>query len=295
MAVSRLRTLAEARRAVLVPGVYSALTARQAELTGFEAIYVTGAGVANSLLAAPDLGLTSFKEVLDQVQYIVDAVEVPVIVDADTGFGNAVSAGRVVRLLERAGAAAAQLEDQEFPKRCGHFDGKRVVSTEEMVGKIKAAVDARTSDNFLIVGRTDSRAELGLEEAIERAERFVEAGADIIMVEAPLSLEEYAEVARRVRVPCLANLVEGGKGVAPTQSQLKEMGYGIALHANIVLRAAMRAVTDILDHLKEHGGPAGAQDKFATWQERQALVRLDEHQELEKRYAAPAADGVAGG
>ena len=175
-----------ARRAALVPGVYSALTARQAELAGFEAIYVTGAGVANSLLAAPDLGLTSFKEVLDQVQYIVDAVEVPVIVDADTGFGNAVSAGRVVRLLERAGAAAAQLEDQEFPKRCGHFDGKRVVSTEEMVGKIKAAVDARTSDNFLIVGRTDARAELGLDEAIERAERFVEAGADIIMVEAPL-------------------------------------------------------------------------------------------------------------
>jgi len=295
MANSRLRTLAEARRAVLVPGVYSALTARQAELAGFEAIYVTGAGVANSLLAAPDLGLTSFKEVLDQVQYIVDAVEVPVIVDADTGFGNAVSAGRVVRLLERAGAAAAQLEDQEFPKRCGHFDGKRVVSTEEMVGKIKAAVDARTSDNFLIVGRTDSRAELGLEEAIERAERFVEAGADIIMVEAPLSLEEYAEVARRVRVPCLANLVEGGKGVAPTQSQLKEMGYGIALHANVVLRAAMRATTDILAYLREHGSPRGAEDRFATWQERQALVRLDEHQELEKRYAAPAADGDAGG
>ena len=287
MADSRLRTLAGERRGVLVPGVYSALTARQAELAGFEAIYVTGAGVANSLLAAPDLGLTSFKEVLDQVQYITDAVQVPVIVDADTGFGNALSVSRVVRALERAGAAAAQLEDQEFPKRCGHFDGKRVVSTEEMVGKIKAAVDARASDQFLIVGRTDARAELGLEEALERADRFVEAGADIIMVEAPLTLEEYAEVARRVRVPCLANLVEGGKGVAPSQSQLQEMGYGIALHANIVLRAAMRATTDILEYLREHGGPAGAEDRFATWQERQALVRLDEHQALERRYATP--------
>ena len=295
MADSRLRTLAEARRAALVPGVYSALTARQAELAGFEAIYVTGAGVANSLLAAPDLGLTSFKEVLDQVQYIVDAVEVPVIVDADTGFGNAVSAGRVVRLLERAGAAAAQLEDQEFPKRCGHFDGKRVVSTEEMVGKIKAAVDARTSDHFLIVGRTDARAELGLEEALERADRFVEAGADVIMVEAPLSLDEYAEVARRVRVPCLANLVEGGKGVAPSQAQLREMGYGIALHANVVLRAAMRATTDILAYLRDHGTPAGAEDRYATWQERQALVRLDEHQALERRYAAPSPDGEGRG
>ncbi len=288
MADGRLKQLAGERKAALVPGVYSALTARQAELAGFEAIYLTGAGVANSLLAAPDLGLTSFKEVLDQVQYITDAVEVPVIVDADTGFGNAVSAGRVVRLLERAGAAAAQLEDQEFPKRCGHFDGKRLVSTEEMVGKIKAAVDARTSNQFLIVGRTDARAELGLEEAVERAERYVEAGADIIMVEAPLSLEEYAEVARRVRVPCLANLVEGGKGVAPTQAELQAMGYGIALHANIALRAAMRATGEILAWLRDHGTAAGAEDRFASWQERQALVRLDEYEALEQRYAAVA-------
>jgi 2-methylisocitrate lyase-like PEP mutase family enzyme len=293
MADSRLRQLANARRALLVPGVYSALTARQVELAGFEAVYATGAGIANSLLAAPDLGLTSFKEVLDQVQYITDAVEIPLIVDADTGFGNALSVRRVVRALERAGAAAAQLEDQEFPKRCGHFDGKRLVSTEEMLGKIKAAVDARTSEEFLIVGRTDARAELGLEAAIERAERFVEVGADIIMVEAPLSLDEYADVARRVRVPCLANLVEGGKGVAPTQAQLQEMGYGIALHANIALRAAMRAVTDILDYLRENGMAAGAEDRFATWTERQALVRLDEHQDLERRYAAVEQAGVA--
>jgi 2-methylisocitrate lyase-like PEP mutase family enzyme len=287
MADPRLRALATARRAALVPGVYSALTARQAELAGFEAIYATGAGIANSLLAAPDLGLTSFKEVLDQVQYIAEAVEVPVIVDADTGFGNALSVRRVVRALERAGASAAQLEDQEFPKRCGHFDGKRVVQTEEMVGKIKAAVDARMSTDFLIVGRTDARAELGLAEALDRAGRFVEAGADIIMVEAPLTLEEYAEVARQVTVPCLANLVEGGKGVAPSQRQLAEMGYGIALHANIALRAAMRAVGEILGYLHEHGSPAGAEDRFASWQERQALVRLDEHQELERRYASP--------
>jgi 2-methylisocitrate lyase-like PEP mutase family enzyme len=196
----------------------------------------------------------------------------------------------VVRALERAGASAAQLEDQEFPKRCGHFDGKRVVQTEEMVGKIKAAVDARSSPDFLIVGRTDARAELGLAEALDRVGRFVEAGADIIMVEAPLTLDEYAAVARQVTVPCLANLVEGGKGVAPSQQQLASMGYGIALHANIALRAAMRAVQEILAYLHEHGSPAGAEDRFASWQERQALVRLDEHQELERRYAAPSGD-----
>jgi 2-methylisocitrate lyase-like PEP mutase family enzyme len=290
MADPRLRALAEERRALLVPGVYSALTARQAELAGFEAIYATGAGIANSLLAAPDLGLTTFKEVLDQVQYITEAVQVPVIVDADTGFGNALNVQRVIRALERAGAAAAQLEDQEFPKRCGHFDGKRVVPTDEMLGKIRAAVDARVDPNFLIVGRTDARAELGPREAIERGQRFAEAGADIIMVEAPLTLEEYAEVARQIPVPCLANLVEGGKGVAPSQGQLREMGYGIALHANIALRAAMRATQEILAYLREHGSPAGAEDRFATWQERQALVRLDEYQALEQRYAAPAGD-----
>jgi 2-methylisocitrate lyase-like PEP mutase family enzyme len=285
-----MRGIAEDRRALLVPGVYCALTARQAELAGFEAIYATGAGIANSLLAAPDLGLTTFKEVLDQVQYITEAVQVPVIVDADTGFGNALNVQRVIRALERAGAAAAQLEDQEFPKRCGHFDGKRVVPTDEMLGKIRAAVDARVDPNFLIVGRTDARAELGLREAIERGQRFAEAGADIIMVEAPLTLEEYAEVARQIPVPCLANLVEGGKGVAPSQGQLREMGYGIALHANIALRAAMRATQEILAYLREHGSPAGAEDRFATWQERQALVRLDEYQALEQRYAAPAGD-----
>jgi 2-methylisocitrate lyase-like PEP mutase family enzyme len=290
MADPRLRALAEERRALLVPGVYSALTARQAELAGFEAIYATGAGIANSLLATPDLGLTTFKEVLDQVQYITEAVQLPVIVDADTGFGNALNVQRVIRALERAGAAAAQLEDQEFPKRCGHFAGKRVVPTDEMLGKIRAAVDARVDPNFLIVGRTDARAELGLREAIERGQRFAEAGADIIMVEAPLTLEEYAEVARQIPVPCLANLVEGGKGVAPSQGQLREMGYGIALHANIALRAAMRATQEILAYLREHGSPAGAEDRFATWQERQALVRLDEYQALEQRYAAPAGD-----
>jgi 2-methylisocitrate lyase-like PEP mutase family enzyme len=286
MADSRLRRLADERRAALVPGVYSALTARQAELAGFEAVYATGAGIANSLLAAPDLGLTSFKEVLDQVQYIVDAVEVPVIVDADTGFGNALSVRRVVRALERACAAAAQLEDQEFPKRCGHFDGKQVVSADEMVGKIKAALDARISQDFLIVARTDARAELGLEEALERAERYAEAGADILFVEAPLSLDEYSEVTRRISRPCLANLVEGGKGVAPTQAELQTMGYGIALHANIALRAAMRATGEILTWLREHGTMAGAEDRFASWQERQGLVRLDEYQALERRYAA---------
>jgi 2-methylisocitrate lyase-like PEP mutase family enzyme len=291
MADSRLRKLAAERRAALVPGVYSALTARQAELAGFEAIYATGAGIANSLLAAPDLGLTSFKEVLDQVQYIVDAVDVPVIVDADTGFGNALSVSRVVRALERAGAAAAQLEDQEFPKRCGHFDGKRVVPADEMLGKIRAALDARTDDKFLIVARTDARAELGLEEALDRAERYAEAGADIIFVEAPLTLDEYAQVTRRIQKPCLANLVEGGKGVAPTQVQLREMGYGIALHANIALRAAMLATGEILAYLREHGTPAGAEDRFASWTERQRLVRLDEYQALERRYAADGDPG----
>jgi 2-methylisocitrate lyase-like PEP mutase family enzyme len=212
-------------------------------------------------------------------------VSIPVIADADTGFGNALSVRRVVRAFERAGVSAVQLEDQEFPKRCGHFEGTRVITTDEMVGKINAAVDARTDEGFLVVARTDARAELGLEAALERAERYAHAGADLIFVEAPLSLSEFGEIARRVSVPCVANVVEGGKGVAPTQAQLAKLGFAIALHANVVLRAAMRATTDILAWLSIHGTASGAEDRFATWQERQQLVRLNDYEALERRYA----------
>jgi len=284
MADSRLRKLAAERRALLVPGVYSALTARQVELAGFEAVYVTGAGVANALLAAPDLGLTSFKEVLDQVQYIVDAVEVPVIVDADTGFGNAVSAGRVVRLLERAGAAAAQLEDQEFPKRCGHFDGKQIISTEEMVGKIKAAVDARQDESLQIIARTAARAVLGFDAALERAGRYAEAGADILFVEAPESEAEIRALPGLVKRPQLVNVVVGGKTPVLGFEELKAAGFALVLYANAALQGAVLGMQLVLRQLREQGR-LDERAPLASFAERQRLVQKDFFDALDNEYS----------
>lgn len=190
--------MSRTRDPLLLPGAPNALTARILEAVGFEAVYVSGAGVSNSFLGSPDIGLLTMPEIADHVAAIRDVVDIPIVVDADTGFGNALNVQRTVRVLERAGANAIQLEDQVTPKRCGHFDGKDVIDAAEMVGKIKAAVDARVDDQLLIVARTDARAEFGLDVACDRAARYLEAGADVIFVEAPHNREELAEIPRRV-------------------------------------------------------------------------------------------------
>jgi 2-methylisocitrate lyase-like PEP mutase family enzyme len=279
----RLKQILGERRAVLVPGAFNALSARMIADLGFEAIYVTGAGLANAFLGVPDIGLLTLPELVENVAAIRDAVETPLIVDADTAFGNAVNTTRTVRVLERAGADAIQIEDQVFPKRCGHFSGKAVVPIEEILSKIKAAADTR--DNLLIVARTDARAVHGLEAAIERSIRFLEAGADAIFVEAPRTEEEMVRITSHVDAPHVANMVIGGVTPQLPQDRLRDHGFAIVLYANAALQGAMLGVESALNRLKRDGVLNEASGVTATFAARQRAVRKPYFDELEKRYA----------
>ena len=280
----RLKELMARRAAVTVPGAANALFARVIEELGFEAVYVTGAGIANMLLGAPDVGLTTMTEVRDTVAAIADAVSVPVIVDADTGYGNAVNVVRTVRALERAGAAGIQIEDQVFPKKCGHFAGKEVIAAEEMVQKIKAAVDTRHDQSLQIIARTDAYAVEGLERALERAQAYVAAGADATFVEAPTTLEELGRIPKSLKVPQLANIVFGGKTPDPGREKLAELGFSIVLYANAALQAALKASYDVLSVLKREGSLQSVADRLASFEERQRTVAKDEWDAREARY-----------
>jgi 2-methylisocitrate lyase-like PEP mutase family enzyme len=275
------------RGPLLLPGAPDALTARLIEQMGFDAVYVTGAGVTNRHLAMPDLALITLSEVADHVEAIRGAVEIPIVVDADTGFGGPLNVRRTVQVLERRGANAIQLEDQVFPKRCGHFAGTEVIPADEMVAKLHAALDARRDDSLLIIARTDARQASGLEAALERAERYREAGADVIFVEAPQSREELAEVGRRLRGPLLVNVVEGGATPQLPAAELGELGFSIVLYANAALRGALWGARGVLDELKRTGSTAGALEKMLGWEERQRLVGKPFYDELSDRYATP--------
>ncbi len=281
----RLRAAVEERRALLVPGAANALTARVIEDAGFDALYVTGAGVANTLLGVPDIGLVTLTEIVQTVEAIGEISSLPMVVDIDTGFGNAINTRRTVRLLERAGACGLQIEDQVFPKKCGHFDGKGVIPVGEMVSKVKAAVDARDDANLLIMARTDARAIEGLDAAIERAQRYVEAGADLTFVEAPVSVEEMRAITERLAVPQIANMVVGGRTPLLPQSELAEIGFALVLYANTPLQAAMRAMSEVLGALRRDGGLDAVRDRLADFGERQRLVDKASYDALEKRYA----------
>ncbi|MGC1351024.1 MAG: oxaloacetate decarboxylase [Xanthobacteraceae bacterium] len=280
----RLKELLARRAAVTVPGAANALFARVIEELGFEAVYVTGAGIANMLLGAPDVGLTTMTEVRDTAAAIADAVSVPIIVDADTGYGNAVNVVRTVRALERAGAAGIQIEDQVFPKKCGHFAGKDVIAREEMVQKIKAAVDTRHDQSLQIIARTDAYAVEGLERALERAQAYVAAGADATFVEAPTTLEELARIPKALDVPQVANIVFGGKTPDPGRKKLAELGFSIVLYANAALQAALKASYDVLSVLKSEGSLRSVSDRLASFEERQRTVAKDEWDAREGRY-----------
>lgn len=280
-----LRAAVEERRALLVPGAANALTARVIQDAGFDALYVTGAGVANTLLGVPDIGLVTLTEMVQTVEAIGEICSLPMIVDIDTGFGNAINTRRTVRLLERAGACGLQIEDQVFPKKCGHFDGKGVIPVGEMVSKVKAAVDARDDRNLLVMARTDARAIEGLDAAIERAQRYIEAGADLTFVEAPVSEAEMRAVTGRLAVPQVANLVVGGRTPLLPQAELAELGFALVLYANTPLQAAMRAMGEVLAALKRDGGLDAVQDRLADFGERQRLVDKAAYDALEKRYA----------
>jgi 2-methylisocitrate lyase-like PEP mutase family enzyme len=270
---------------LILAGAPDALTARLIEELGFEAVYVTGAGVTNRHLGVPDLGLITLSELADHVEAIRGAVEIPIVVDADTGFGGPLNVRRTVQVLERRGADAIQLEDQVFPKRCGHFEGKETIPAEEMVAKLTAALDARRDDSLLIVARTDARQTHGLDEALERAELYREAGADVIFVEAPQSREELAEVGRRLAGPLLVNMVEGGVTPVLPAAELGELGFSIVLYANAALRGALFGARAVLEELKRTGSTQGALDQMIGWDERQRLVGKPFYDSLSERYA----------
>jgi 2-methylisocitrate lyase-like PEP mutase family enzyme len=281
-----LRSLAEARRGVLVPGAFNALSARVIEDLGFDAIYVTGAGVTNMWFGLPDQGFMGLHEIADHTARIRDAVSLPLIVDADTGFGNALNVRHTVRVLERAGADCIQFEDQVAPKRCGHFSGKDVISTEEAVSKIKAAVDARTDSDLLIMARTDAAATQGFEAAIERAQRFSEAGADILFVEVVTTADEIRALPQRLAKPQLMNMVIGGKTPIFGADELAGLGYGIVLYANAALQGAVAGMQKALTVLRETKRVDEDPALVVPFAERQRLVRKPELDALEKHYAA---------
>ena len=281
-----LRALAEARRAALLPGAFNALSARLIEDLGFEAVYITGAGVTNMSLGLPDQGFMGLAEIVEHTQRIRDAVRIPLIVDADTGFGNAVNVYHAVRQLERAGADCVQLEDQTSPKRCGHFNGKDVVDTEEMLGKIRAAVDARRDSGLLVMARTDAAAVHGYEAAVERAARFAEAGADILFVEALTEADQVRALPGLLDKPLLMNLVLGGKTPVLPREELAAVGYGFVLYANAALQAAVAGMTRALTQLRERGELAEDPALVAPFAERQRLVNKPAWDELEQRYAS---------
>ena len=286
------RSLNQVMRAALVPGaghimpgVANALAARVVESAGHKMMMVSGAAVANTYLGVPDLGLVSVTELASHVAAIRDVVNVPLLVDADTGFGNAINTRRTVKLLERAGANAIMLEDQTYPKRCGHFEGKDVIPKAEMVSKLKAAVDARVDPDMMFLARTDARAVEGFEAALDRARAYQEAGADFLFIEAPLTKAELLAIPREVPGIHLCNMVIGGKTPLLPREELAAAGYSVICYANAALQASLLAMQEVLRHLNENGSIAGIESKLMMFAERQKVLDADTFKELEKRYA----------
>jgi 2-methylisocitrate lyase-like PEP mutase family enzyme len=275
---------AEPGAALLLPGVANALAARIVADQGFTAAYVTGAGIANTFLGVPDIGLVTVTELAQHVAAIRAAFPGPLVVDADTGFGNPLNMVRTVELLERAGADALQIEDQVFPKRCGHFAGKEVIPAAEMVAKVKAAVDTRRDRDLLIIARTDAIAPEGFEAAIERAAAYHDAGADVTFVEAPTTMEQIADIPRRLPWPQLANIVLGGRTPELPNEKLKELGYAGVIYANVALQAAVKGMQAALGELRRKGHMGEATGMVADFAERQRLVHKDDYDALERKY-----------
>ncbi len=270
----RLRELI-AQGAVMMPGVPNAAMARQVERAGFEAVYISGAGMANATAGMPDIGLLTSTEVAQLAGYITNAVRIPAIVDADTGFGGAENVARTIRQLEQAGLAGCHIEDQEFPKRCGHLAGKEVVDVDEMVGKIKAAVRARRDQDFLIIARTDARAVEDFDRTVKRARSYVGAGADGIFPEALQTNEEFKAFAREIKAPLLANMTEFGKSPLLSFQELSDFGYRIVIFPMSAFRVSMKASDEFLRDLKKRGTQSGWLDKMRTRKELYELLDYD--------------------
>jgi methylisocitrate lyase len=271
---ARLRELI-AKGAVMMPGVPNAAMARQVEQAAFGAVYISGAGMANATAGVPDIGLLTLTEVAQLAGYVANAVDIPAIVDADTGFGGAENVARAVRELERAGVAGCHIEDQEFPKRCGHLSGKDLVDVDEMVGKIKAAVAARQDPNFMIIARTDARAVEDFDRTIDRAQHYLKAGADAIFPEALQSEEEFRDFAKEIDLPLLANMTEFGKSPLLSFQDLAELGYRIVIFPMSAFRVAMKASGEFLRALRKSGTQKEWIDEMQTRQELYELLDYD--------------------
>jgi len=281
----RLRELIEADRILVAPGAYDAISARLIQANGFDAVYVTGAGTVNARLGIPDNSLGSLTEMLETARCIVDAVDIPVFCDIDTGFGNAVNLYRTVRLYERAGVAGVHLEDQVMPKRCGHLDGKDIVPVEEMVGKIRAAVEARTDPDFVIIARTDAAAVEGVEAAIARARAYVAAGADVIFSEALTTEEEFARFAAAgVGAPLLANMTEFGKTPYLTTQRFEELGFSIVIFPMAAFRSMLKGIDDTLKEIRATGTQVARLEAMKTRAELYELIDYTSYDELEQRF-----------
>ncbi|WP_137926468.1 isocitrate lyase/phosphoenolpyruvate mutase family protein [Cupriavidus sp. 2SB] len=278
------RQLVASKQAVLVPGAFNAMSARVIEDLGFQAVYLTGAGVTNMSFGLPDLGFIGLSDIAEHTARVRDAVALPLIVDADTGFGNALNVQHAVRTLERAGADAIQLEDQVMPKKCGHFAGKHVVGMNEMAAKIRAAADARDDADFQIIARTDAAAVHGIEDAIERGHRFAEAGADILFLEAIEGLPDIQRLPQLFKTPLLINIVIGGKTPVQGRDALQGLGYGLVLYANAALQGAVRGMQQALGMLKSNGQMDENPAIVVPFNERQRLVRKPLYDELDARY-----------
>src|SRR5438876_4110122 len=287
--VAKLRSRLKRKPIVVAPGVYDAFTALVAEQSGFTTLYVSGAAISYTRLGRPDIGLVSVSEVVEIVGVMRDRVDADLIVDADTGYGNALNVGRTMRLFERAGASAIQLEDQDFPKRCGHLDGKLLVPAAEMAGKIKAAVDARRSCETLVIARTDAIAVEGFERSIERAELYREAGADVLFVEAPQTRAELARIPPRLGgVPLMANMVEGGKTPPIADGELAGMGFALVIFPGGIVRALARTASEYYASLAAHGTSEAFRRRMLDFTSLNDLIGTPEMLALGKRYESPA-------
>ena len=282
--LEKLDRLMKREGIIVAPGCYDALTAKLIEKSGFEALYMTGAGVSMSTLGIPDVGLTTLSEMLTRVSQISQAVSIPLIADGDTGYGNPLNVYRTVREYERAGAAAIHIEDQVMPKKCGHELGRKLVPVEEMKQKIQAALDARKSSQFRIIARTDARTEYGLEEALSRAKAYEEAGAEMIFVEAPQTVDEMKEIHRAINAPTLSNMVEGGKTPLLSAPELEAIGYKIVIFPNALTRIMTKAAVGLLKELKEKGSTRGMMDRMFLHGELFELFDFPRRMELEKRF-----------
>jgi carboxyvinyl-carboxyphosphonate phosphorylmutase len=283
--VSLREQLEDRNKIIVLPGVFDALSAKIAERVGFDAIFQTGYGSSAALLGMPDFGLLNSGETVDNAMRIIRAVRVPVLVDADTGYGNPLNVWRLVRDLESLGAAGIFLEDQVWPKRCGHMVGKDVIPKDEYIPKLKAALEARQSKDFIIVARTDSRAPIGLEEAIERGKAYRKAGADVIFVEAPRSVEELKRVANEIDAPLVANMIEDGVTPNLSASELLKLGYHMAVFPLSAIYSATFAMRQVLTELRNTGTTKAARNIMVTFKDFNELMNLDQFMDLERRYA----------